>query len=183
MSENLRFLFTGGPGAGKTTILELLAQRGYTCVPEVAREIIQKRMRQGLSPRPKPIEFAREILEEDLRQYDTVNIEGPVFFDRGTPDALGMIYEAGSSLTHVQIIRHLYERPYNPTAFFFPYWEEIFKTDSERDQSPEQALSIAASIRNWYHSVGFTIVEVPRASPEERVTFILKQAERLRASE
>jgi len=106
-----------------------------------------------------------------------------MLFDRGIPDALGMTYEAGSSLTHVQIIRHLYERPYNPTAFFFPYWEEIFKTDFERDQSPEQALGIAASIRNWYHSVGFTFVEVPRASPEERVAFILEQVERLRASE
>jgi predicted ATPase len=39
---NLRFIITGGPGAGKTTTLEALAERGYYYVPEVARAIIRQ---------------------------------------------------------------------------------------------------------------------------------------------
>ena len=32
-----RILITGGPGAGKTTMLEELERRGYFVAPEVAR--------------------------------------------------------------------------------------------------------------------------------------------------
>ena len=35
---NPRFVFTGGPGSGKTSTLEVLYARGYTCVVESPRE-------------------------------------------------------------------------------------------------------------------------------------------------
>ena len=35
------FIFTGGPGSGKTSVLNELNKRGYFIVPEVAREIIK----------------------------------------------------------------------------------------------------------------------------------------------
>jgi predicted ATPase len=38
------YVLTGGPGSGKTTLLTELAQRGFRCVPEVARLIIQEQM-------------------------------------------------------------------------------------------------------------------------------------------
>ena len=36
---------SGGPGAGKTTLLLELERRGFCCVPEVARQIIQEQVR------------------------------------------------------------------------------------------------------------------------------------------
>ncbi|WP_435102063.1 AAA family ATPase [Arhodomonas sp. AD133] len=39
-----RFVITGGPGAGKTTVLATLEERGYHCVPESAREMIRCRL-------------------------------------------------------------------------------------------------------------------------------------------
>ena len=36
------FVITGGPGVGKTTLLEALAKQGFPYVPEVAREIIRE---------------------------------------------------------------------------------------------------------------------------------------------
>lgn len=41
------FLFTGGPGAGKTSVLNELGKSGYAVVPEVAREIIKTQNRDG----------------------------------------------------------------------------------------------------------------------------------------
>ena len=61
---NNRFVVTGGPGGGKTTILTALAERGYNFAPESARRIIKERLAAGLSPRPDPVPFAHEILTE-----------------------------------------------------------------------------------------------------------------------
>lgn len=35
------YVLTGGPGTGKTTLLNELGQQGYITVPEVARDIIK----------------------------------------------------------------------------------------------------------------------------------------------
>src|SRR5689334_383100 len=66
---NLRFVITGGPGTGKTTILHALAARGYICAAESARAIIRERLASGLSPRPPLAQFGDEILQRDIARY------------------------------------------------------------------------------------------------------------------
>jgi predicted ATPase len=62
MSRFERFhVVTGGPGSGKTTLIEALARRGYAHTVEAGRAIIQ----------------------------DQTAIDGPVFFDRGVADLVG----------------------------------------------------------------------------------------------
>src|SRR5262249_19690760 len=91
---NLRFVITGGPGAGKTTILHALAERGYRCAPESARAIIRERLASGLPPRPPLAQFGHEILHRDIARYrETQATDHPVFFDRGVVDALGILEE------------------------------------------------------------------------------------------
>jgi predicted ATPase len=88
----IRVAVTGGPGAGKTSLLEGLRIRGYPIVPEVAREIIAQRKSKGLSPRPPPVEFAQMIMERDIEQYDSTSPEvDVVFFDRSLLDSLGRL--------------------------------------------------------------------------------------------
>lgn len=41
------YIFTGGPGAGKTTVLNELAKHNYGCIPEVARAIIKEQHATG----------------------------------------------------------------------------------------------------------------------------------------
>lgn len=38
------YIFTGGPGSGKSTVLEILKNKGYLTVKEVARDIIKKQV-------------------------------------------------------------------------------------------------------------------------------------------
>ncbi len=43
LKENNNFyIITGGPGVGKTTLLEELKNRNYQIVPEIARELIKE---------------------------------------------------------------------------------------------------------------------------------------------
>ena len=56
-------IISGGPGAGKTTLIAELAAMCYSTVSESARAIISERLAQGKSPRPEPLSFAQEILQ------------------------------------------------------------------------------------------------------------------------
>lgn len=64
-------VLTGGPGGGKTSLLNALAARGYRTLPESARHIIQGRLAAGLSPRPDQIAFAQQILNADIEKIPT----------------------------------------------------------------------------------------------------------------
>src|SRR4029453_15953569 len=94
---NLRFVLTGGPGAGKTTVLEARGARGYQHAGERARAIIRQRLTAGLSPRPLLEQFGREILSMDITQYQQTPVtDAPVFFDRGVVDSLSMLAQHGA---------------------------------------------------------------------------------------
>lgn len=171
-----RYILTGGPGGGKTTVLHLLEAAGYLCVPEVARTIIRERNEKGLSPRPEPVAFAREILARDVQEYEkTLNSTGPVFFDRGVGDALCMLYNCGA--LDMSELRDLHLKyPYNSPVFLLPPWESIFINDTERDQTFDEAVQISERLAEWYENLGYTVVEVPAGTPHQRVAFILSTA-------
>lgn len=45
-NEPLKIVITGGPGVGKTTIVNALKQKGFIAVPEGARQVIKKEQRK-----------------------------------------------------------------------------------------------------------------------------------------
>src|SRR5262245_16725040 len=171
---NLRFVLTGGPWAGKTTVLEALAARGYQYVPESARALIRQRLAAGLSPRPPLEQFGRDILRMDITRYrDTPVIDAPVFFDRSIVDAVSMLAEHGA-LSGTEAEAQISAYRYKPVVFLLPPWQEIYRQDSERDPTFPEAIQICASVAQWYARWQYQTVEVPRAGVEERVEFILR---------
>ncbi|HBM22908.1 MAG TPA: hypothetical protein DD411_04990 [Alcanivorax sp.] len=171
---NWRFVVTGGPGAGKSTLLDALAERGYGIAPEAARRLIKKRLAAGLPPRPDPVTFARAILDSDMEHYRAAaDDDGITFFDRGVLDALYML-DLESALSRDEIARLVQAFPYNGTVFLLPPWEAIYAMDSERDQTFEESVAVFEGMKRWYARWGYDTVEVPRASVEARVSFILE---------
>jgi len=170
---NRRFVITGGPGGGKSTLLDALAERGYRIAPEAARRLIKKRLAEGLASRPDPVTFARAILDSDRAQYRAAtDHDGTTFFDRGVLDALYML-DLESALSRGEIAGLIQAFPYNGTVFLLPPWEAIYATDSERDQTFEESVTVFEGMKRWYSRWGYDTVEVPRASVEARVSFIL----------
>ena len=49
MTKDNFYIITGGPGGGKTSLLEFVAAKGFVYIPETAREIIRERLSKGLS--------------------------------------------------------------------------------------------------------------------------------------
>src|ERR1044072_8258298 len=86
------FVITGGPGVGKTTMLEELKNRGFICIPEVAREIIREQILTDGEALPwKNTEAYKEwMLNRSVESYQMVDNSNKkyTFFDRGIIDTL-----------------------------------------------------------------------------------------------
>lgn len=170
-SSQQRFVFAGGPGAGKTTVLDALADQGAICLPDVARAIIKARLTEGRSARPEPAEFARAIFDGDVANYEAAPTHRVCFFDRSVVDALGMLLQCGA-MRQPDIDTTLRIYRYNPMVFLFPPWEEIYRTDSERDQTFAESVRVFDSVRAWYGRCGYRTEVVPPGTPADRVEFI-----------
>lgn len=172
------FLFSGGPGAGKTTVIEQLTQLGHLTVPEVARDIIRHQHAIGgnATHDGDRISYTHLMLQksiDDFKQHQL--IEDTIFFDRGLPDLYCYNMEfCNGVLPEVQDAIQCYH--YNPQVFIFPPWPEIYCQDSERKQNFEEAIKTWHAVMEGYQACGYSPIEVPKLSVAERVEFILTMA-------
>ena len=91
----------GGPGSGKTTLIEGLIQQGYTCYPEISREVTLEARKQGVEQLflEQPLLFSELLLEGRKKQYAEAidDKENIVFLDRGIPDVLAYMHYIGDA--------------------------------------------------------------------------------------
>jgi len=117
------------------------------------------------------VEFARNIFAADVINYLRTPDEKVTIFDRSVVDALGMLHECGG-MSDQEIRSSLDRYPYNRLVFLFPPWEEIYAPDSERDQSFAEAEAVFDSLDSWYVRCGYSVVQVPYGTIEERCDFV-----------
>jgi len=58
-----------------------------------------------------------------------------------------------------------------------PPWEAIYINDNERWQTFEEATELYNMLTKTYQSAGYTLIELPSCSVEERVDFVLEKLE------
>lgn len=174
------YIITGGPGVGKTTLINRLGELGYKHVPEVAREIIKNQMEIGGDALPwgNTQAYSELMLKLSVRDYELhLQDKDILFFDRGIPDTLG--YETLMNFPENQYLLHIAnEYRYNNTVFLLPFWREIYETDNERKQDTIEAEETYKTMRQTYESLSYTVVEVPKMSPDERAKFVLSHLSR-----
>jgi predicted ATPase len=175
--EAERFLVvTGGPGSGKSTLIERLARAGFGRSVEAGRGIIQDQVAIGGRALPwiDPALFADMMLAWEMRSYRMAQEQtGRTFFDRGVPDVAGYL-----RLMKLPIPTYLQKAietfPYNSRVFIAPPWEQIFQPDRERKQDFAEAVRTYESLVTTYTAYGYELVELPRASVEERARLVLQ---------
>jgi predicted ATPase len=163
----------GAPGAGKTTLLDELVRRGHHAVSDSAREVIAERKARGLPPRTDAVTFAREVFNRDVIKYDNAAcLRGLVFFERTALESHAMLcyFSRAASLEVPRLNREL---PLSSPVFVAPPWREIYTTDSERDHSFEHALRVHEMVVLFYGRIGYSICQLPLASPVQRADFVL----------
>jgi predicted ATPase len=180
MERNNFFVITGGPGAGKTSIIERLAARGFATVAESGRAILrQQEAIGGTSVHWADAEAYRELmLQRGMDDYERMigENDGPVFFDRGVTELVGYCRLIGVPIPdHVRRAADVYR--YNTTVFLAPPWAEIYANDDLRKQNLDEAMRSSALAGEVYAEFGYDVVEVPKAPVAERAAFVLRHAD------
>jgi predicted ATPase len=168
-------VITGGPGAGKTTLIDMLRDNGLTTTPEAGRAIIQDQSAIGGTGLPwdDAALFAELMLSWDIRSYRwALRQTGPVFFDHAVPCVAGYFRLLGQDVPeHVEAAVAAF--PYRPLVFIAPPWPEIYRTDTERHQSLDEAQRTHDAMAETYTRYGYDLVELPRCDPHARLQFVL----------
>ena len=170
-----KIVITGGPGTGKSSIINELIKREYTCFEEISRQVTLDARKDGIDQLflTKPLLFSELLLEARTKQFiDAVAIDKDlVFLDRGLPDVLAYMDYANSDYPkHFKDIceKHVYNK-----VFVLAPWQEIFVSDSERYENFDQAVEIHHALLDTYERFGYKLIDVPFDSIEKRTDFII----------
>jgi predicted ATPase len=166
-------ILTGGPGAGKTTLIRELECRGYRARPESARRILKEQaLFGGRATGPTDfVLFAEMILAWEVRAFiDEQACAGPVFFDRALPEAAAMLGLPPPAHFARAAERFRFAR----RVFVAPPWREIYHQDEERKQTWDEALETDARCRAAYAHFGYELVDLPLAGVEDRADFVIR---------
>ena len=170
-----KIVLIGGPGTGKTTVLNELKSRSYYCFEEVSREVILKAQKQGIEQLflTEPLLFSKLLLEGREQQFlmaDKTD-EKLIFFDRGIPDVYAYMDYFNTEYPNYFIEK---SKMFKYTkVFHFAPWKEIHITDNERYETFEQSSIIDSFLLKTYKSLNYNIINVPFGTVKERTDFIL----------
>lgn len=177
-----RIVVTGGPGTGKTSLINLLEKSGFYCFHEIVRAMTldakKKQEKESFLSNPlafvdNPQSFNDQLLNARLEHYlkATKINEEIVFYDRGLPDVLAYMdyFEQPYGQKYIDVCEtNRYDK-----VFLFPPWEEIYVQDNERMESFQEAEQIHNKLEKAYESIGYDIHEVPFGTINERLDFVL----------
>ena len=174
MDSDRLHVLTGGPGSGKTTLIEALAAAGVATSPEVGRAVIREQLASGGDALPWANQkaFADLMVVRDIAAREAALASGAItVLDRGVPDVAGFLRVSGLPVPpHIDEAARICR--YNSRVFIAPFWSEIFTGDAERKQSPEVAEATFAVMVETYRDYGYDLIELPRATIAERVAFV-----------
>ncbi|PTM08063.1 MAG: ATPase [Bacteroidetes bacterium] len=170
-----RIVITGGPGTGKTSIINELIQRNYKCLEEISRQVTLEAREQGIDQLflTKPLLFSELLLEGRKKQFNEAQeLEDLiVFLDRGIPDVLAYMDFIGDIYPE-EFISTCNDHKYDQVFILAP-WQEIYISDSERYENFDQAIEIHDHLLNTYSKLGYNLIDVPFQAVNKRTDFIL----------
>lgn len=175
--QDLFFVFSGGPAAGKTTLLEHLAKAGLQVIEEDARKIIREQVQvQGTAlPWKDKALYFQMMLDASVKSYKAVYGTGSseiCLFDRGVLDAI-----CYATLIDLRVTPKMDQVAtacrYNSLVFLLPPWEEIYHTDTQRKQSWSEAVATYEVIKSVYRRYGYQVKEVPTGTLDDRRDFVM----------
>ena len=171
-------VITGGPGSGKSTLINHLHQRGFDAAPDIARPLITEQHERGGNAVPHQDDeaYAGLMLRRSIRAWQDAMECSPrmVFCDGALPDILA--YRRLAKLADEPgLIRAIKTYRYRKVVFVLPPWAEIYQADEIRTQNFAQSVKSYVQICRAYIECGHELVEIRKGPVEQRAAQILSR--------
>ena len=169
-----KFIITGGPNSGKSTVLNLLAEIGFGTLEESSKILIETKK---IMPWDNQQLFCEEFLKLQIEREK--NIQGNiVFLDRSLVDPIAYAEISQSPIEMNAFEISIAEANYDRDVFLFQLLP-LYRNETHRADTEEQAIAADKKLREVYTRMGFKVVNVPLFSDEAekskamRLAFIL----------
>ena len=166
-------VITGASCSGKTTIINMLAGRGFQIVPEAGRKYFEREISKGRTIdeiRVDPAFFTRQVYEIMFDHESDLQANEINFLDRALPDGFAFYRLAGVNPNEI-----LHDCFRNRYASIFLLNRLPYQKDGVRVADDETAEYLESWILRDYSALGYKVVSVPVLSPDERLEFILRK--------
>ncbi|HSG42546.1 MAG TPA: ATP-binding protein [Anaerolineales bacterium] len=165
-------VITGAPCSGKTTIIDMLAEKGFQTVQEAGREYFEGEFAKGRTIeeiRKDQAVLTRQVYDIMVEHENGLRAHEINFLDRALPDGFAFYRLAGMNPN--EILPDCFQHRY--TAVFLlnrlPY-----QKDGVRVADDETAAFLESWMLRDYAALGYKVIRVPVLPPEERLNFVLK---------
>lgn len=180
----MKFIITGGPCSGKTSILLAIEQtilkssNKYFIFRETAEDLIRHYQSKGIKqPYHEIPTFQIEIAKtQEHREKVLSYLPNDViaFLDRSIADTLA--YETNPEYLK-QLVEMAKHAGYEKIVFFIESLPKIYEKNDVRQESIEEARKLENKVKKVYTDLGFKMISIPPAKIEERAAKVLQFAE------
>lgn len=173
-----KYILTGAPGSGKTSIIRALEMRNYAVIEEAATDIIAYEQSQGVKEPWKNKDFINKIAALQKHREQQAKLAGtfPLFCDRSLicTYALALFLEIDPPAALLEDIPKMREDDTLQREVFFIENLGFIKNTEARQISFEETLRFEQIHREAYEKFGFSCISI-KPSP------ILKRADNILA--
>jgi predicted ATPase len=165
-------VITGAPSSGKTTLIHLLAEKGFQTIPECARQYMEEEIARGRTIEEiheNAVALQRRVVALQLSVEGGLKADDVVFIDGGVPSSLAWYRLFG--LNPNEILRQCFHRRY---ASVFILDRLPLELDGLRFEGGAHTSFLDEWLTRDYRALGYEVVRVPVLAPEERLAFVLE---------
>jgi len=171
-----RYILTGAPGSGKTSIALGLRRRGYAVVDEAVTDLIAAAQAAGVDEPWLGSTFVDDVVALQRRRQLATVPDGVAVqvFDRSPLCTLALARYLDLSVTPLlaaEVSRVVRDRVYEATVFLIRPLGFIEPTAAHRISYPD-ALQFGAVHEAVYREHGFALVDVVPGPVDQRVTAV-----------
>lgn len=174
MKHTKKILITGGPGAGKTTLINELQVRNFNCEHEIVRSLTLEGKKNGSDQAflENPLKFTKTLLDLRLNQFNKIQKREITFYDRGVHDTLAYLNYIKIEIDD-NFIKECEKIKYD-LVFVLPPWKEIYQQDNCRYEKFEESIKIYEEVNKIYNFFKMDTIILGKKSINNRINEILK---------